>query len=130
MQREPRPEYRPPIASLDYNDYLRQALWNAINAFNTFQAESVMLPQMGSTFRANLATERFVGCVRVLQSLILRNQQTTAYKDKMEELLRGKTDEEAAQASFEVLHEIVELFDEKNIFRSMSTFGGHLKPAV
>ncbi len=130
MTQRERLEYRPPVASLDYNDYLRQALWNAINSFNTFQAESVMLPQMGSTFKANLATERFTGCMAVLQMLVLDDQMTSTYKAKMEALLKDKSDEEAALASFKVLHLIVELFNEKGIFRSVSTYGGHLKAQI
>lgn len=142
----------PPVASLDFNEHLRNAYWNAENSLNLFQASGgtafIGAPELGSRFESKIAWEKFEGNVDILAAMIkgtptLNTDETfkkaclvtvTRVKEKNPDYLHdGRTPEfietetKEKPRPLDVFQAITELFHRKLIFKPpVTVFGGHL----
>src|SRR5437879_2736421 len=126
---QPKTDFRPSVASMDYNDHLRTAYYDCVVALNSFQAASENIPQVGiNRFAALLATERFVGCVKILDKMITDNMKDDTFKTAEGQFWKSKnrSGEDLFHHSLDLYHEITELFVRKGIWKMASTFMGRL----
>ena len=106
---------RPFAPLIDFNADIHQAYWNCINALNTFQVGSgPVIPgyvQAGMVMKAEVAFERFEGCVSILETMILEEWKDEDYKKVIKEI-KSKDN----RWSLKQFHAITELLHRKEFF--------------
>lgn len=146
---------KPPVASLDFNEHLRNAYYNAENSLVLFQTEGGSLipgyPEGGSGFKAKVAWERFVGQVAILVAMVKGVQQlkddltfkkaldpnekleTIDNPDYYDGSGKPKTIQVATEKvsddirALDIFTAITDLFHRKGIFKApVTVYGGHL----
>lgn len=144
MQRNQQFDNKPPIASLDFSDHLRQAYWNCVNSLQMFQPMSAE-----GQFISGIAREKFDECVKILNDMTKSVDKYLADSDykkastpklvivKVSEYGRPcdhnmscscrETSLEQEPDSHELFTAISRLFHKYGVFKeAVSIYGGHL----
>lgn len=98
---------------LDYSDLLRQAYWNCVISLNSPFTSAVNVEGI-SMMESKVSTERFVGCVLILDSMIIDKDKDEGFNEALEKVNGKDFEYEDALVLF---HEITELFQRKNIYK-------------